>query len=72
MATPMEQPTLAPAKRFVRDLQNGQEVDSIFVVRAHSRRQKRNGGSFLKLQLGDVSGAVEAVVWDGVDELAPV
>ena len=68
----MEQPTLMPAKRFVRDLQNGQEVDSIFVVRAHSRRQKRNGESFLKLQLGDVSGAVEAVVWDGVDELAPV
>ena len=61
-----------PAKSLVRDLVNGQEVDSFFVVRAHSRRQKRNGEPFLKLQLGDVTGAVEAVVWDGVEELAPV
>jgi 3'-5' exoribonuclease len=68
----MEQPTLTPAKCFVRDLANGHEVDSFFVVRAHSRRQKRNGEPFLKLQLGDVTGAVEAVVWDNVEELAPL
>jgi 3'-5' exoribonuclease len=66
----MEQPTLTPAKRFVRDLANGQEVDSVFVVRAHSHRQKRNGEPFLKLQLGDVTGTVEAVLWDDVDQLA--
>jgi 3'-5' exoribonuclease len=67
----MEQPTLSPARCFVRDLVDGQEVDEVFVVRAHSRRQKRNGEAFLKLQLGDLTGAVEAVVWDGVEELAP-
>jgi 3'-5' exoribonuclease len=68
----MEQTTLTPAKCFVRDLVDGQEVDSIFVVRGHTRRQKRNGEIFLKLQLGDVTGSVEAVVWDDVDEVAPV
>jgi 3'-5' exoribonuclease len=67
----MEQTTLTPAKCFVRDLVHGQEVNSFFVVRAHSQRQKRNGESFLKLQLGDVTGTVEAVVWDEVDRLAP-
>jgi 3'-5' exoribonuclease len=72
VASEMEQPTLIPAKAFVRDLVDGQEVDSIFLVRARNRRQKRSGESFLKLQLGDVTGAVEGVVWDGVDELAPV
>ena len=72
LANPMEQPTLIPAKCFVRDLANGQDVDSIFVVRSHSERQKRNGESFLKLQLGDVTGSVEAVVWDEVRELAPL
>ena len=66
----MEQPTLMPSKCFVRDLADGQEVNSIFVVRAHSRRQKRNGESFLKLRLGDVSGTIEAVVWEDVDDLA--
>jgi 3'-5' exoribonuclease len=71
VAGSMEQTTLTLSKCFVRELVDGQEVDAVFVVRAHSRRQKRNGESFLKLQLGDVTGAVEAVVWDGVEELAP-
>jgi 3'-5' exoribonuclease len=68
----MEQPTLIPTRCFVRDLANGQDVDSTFLVRAHSRRQKRNGETFIKLQLGDLTGSVEAVVWDDVDELAPL
>jgi 3'-5' exoribonuclease len=72
LASPMEQPTLMPSKCFVRDLANGQEVNSIFVVRSHSQRQRRNGESFIKLQLGDVTGSVEAVVWDEVNELAPL
>src|SRR4029079_16759026 len=54
------------------DLADGQEVNEVFVVRAHTRRQRRNGDPFLKLQLGDMSGAVEAVIWDDVDAMAPV
>ncbi|HEV2723653.1 MAG TPA: HD domain-containing protein [Thermoleophilaceae bacterium] len=68
----MEQPMLIGTKEFVRDLVDGQAVDSVFEVRALSRRQKKNGASFLKLQLGDATGAVEAVVWDGVDEVAGI
>jgi 3'-5' exoribonuclease len=68
---PMDQPTLIPSRCFVRDLANGQDVDSIFLVRSHSQRQKRNGESFIKLQLGDLTGSVEAVVWDEVEALAP-
>jgi 3'-5' exoribonuclease len=63
----MEQATLTLEKAFVRDLADGQTVDSVFVVRDRAKRQKRNGETFLKLQLGDVTGAVEGVVWDGVD-----
>jgi 3'-5' exoribonuclease len=65
----MEQQTLTTAKLYVRDLTDGQSVDSVFAVRERARRQKKNGDSFLKLQLGDVTGTVEAVIWDGVDEL---
>jgi 3'-5' exoribonuclease len=65
----MEQPTLTQEKVFVRDLVDGQVVDSVFVVRERTLRQKRNGDAFLKLQLGDASGSVEAVVWDGVDQI---
>ncbi|MEA2441864.1 MAG: 3-5 exoribonuclease [Thermoleophilaceae bacterium] len=60
------------AKAFVRDLADGQQIESPFVVRDRSRRQKRNGESFMKLQLGDCTGVVEGVVWDGVDEAAAV
>jgi 3'-5' exoribonuclease len=65
----MEQQTLTVSKHFVRDLADGQSVDSVFVVRDRARRQKKNGEAFLKLQLGDVTGSVEAVVWDAVDDL---
>jgi 3'-5' exoribonuclease len=68
----MEQTTLTPTRCFVRDLADGQEVNEVFVVRAHTRRQRRNGDPFLKLQLGDMSGAVEAVIWDEIEALAPV
>jgi 3'-5' exoribonuclease len=68
----MEQTTLTPSRCFVRDLADGQEVNEVFLVRAHNRRQKRNGENFLKLQLGDTTGAVEAVIWDEVDALAPI
>jgi 3'-5' exoribonuclease len=65
----MEQQTLIAAKLFVRDLVDGQTVDSVFAVRERVRRQKKNGDSFVKLQLGDLSGTVEAVIWDEVDQL---
>ena len=70
VAKPMEQTTITATKAFVRDLRDGQEVDSIFVVRDLVRRQKRNGDPFLKLELGDCTGRIEAVAWDGVEEIA--
>jgi 3'-5' exoribonuclease len=66
----MEQTTLTTAKTFARDLCDGQEVDSVFVVRECNRRQKRNGDAFLKLQLGDASGGFECVVWDDIEGVA--
>jgi 3'-5' exoribonuclease len=69
----MEQAILIPTatgKVFARDLVDGQQVETAFVVREVSRRAKRNGEAFLKLQLGDVSGRVEAVCWDDVDAAA--
>jgi 3'-5' exoribonuclease len=68
----MEQTTLTPTRCFVRDLADGQDVNEVFVVRSHTRRQRRNGDPFLKLQLGDTTGAVEAVIWDEVEAMAPV
>jgi 3'-5' exoribonuclease len=56
-------------KVFVRDLSDGETVDSFFLIRERIRREKRNGDAFMKLQLGDSTGIVEGVCWDCSDEL---
>src|SRR3954454_21634209 len=60
-------PTVSPM--LVRDFQDGQDLDVVLIVRAADTRHKRDGGAFLRLALGDRSGQVVAMVWDGVAEL---
>lgn len=67
----MDQTALTPSKAFVRDFVDGQDVDCFFVVRSRSRREKRDGAAFLKLQLADATGSIESVLWDGCDEVIP-
>ncbi len=73
---PMEQPMLttdeAAPHTFVRDLEDGQSVDTVLLVRERQQRQKRNGEPFLRLELGDSTGSLEAVVWDDVEQTAAV
>jgi 3'-5' exoribonuclease len=57
---------------LLRDLTDGADVDTVLLVKAVERRQRRDGAEYLKLQLGDRSGQVSACVWDGVAEVAPV
>ncbi|MBA3301738.1 MAG: HD domain-containing protein [Thermoleophilaceae bacterium] len=68
----MEQVTLDTGRVFVRDLADGAAVAECFSVREVARRQKKNGDLFLKLRLGDCTGTVEAVIWDGVEEACAV
>jgi 3'-5' exoribonuclease len=60
---------LDAAKAFARELQDGQAVDSVFVVRDCARREKKNGEPFLKMRLSDVTGTVDGVMWDGVESV---
>ena len=55
--------------RILRELSDGEEFSSVLVVRERQLRQKKNGEDFLKLQLGDRSGAVAAIAWDRISEL---
>jgi 3'-5' exoribonuclease len=57
---------------FVRELQDGAEVECVLVVRAAELRAKRDGGQFLRLSLGDRTGSLPANVWDGVAAAAEV
>src|SRR3954447_26533725 len=51
---------------LVRELEDGAEIDQVFLVREVEARLKRDGGEFLKLVLADRTGSVPAMVWDGV------
>ncbi len=49
---------------FVNELKDGAEIDQVLLVREAERRQRRDGGDYLRLRLGDRTGAVVAMVWE--------
>jgi 3'-5' exoribonuclease len=49
---------------LVRELTDGCELEQALLVRAAELRSKRDGGEFLRVQLGDRTGAVVAMVWE--------
>jgi 3'-5' exoribonuclease len=51
---------------FVRELQEGAQVDCVLVVREAELRTKRDGSQYLRLTLGDRTGSLPANVWDDV------
>jgi len=58
---------------LVNEFSDGVEIDQVLLVREAERRQRRDGGEYLRLQLGDRTGAVVSMVWDelqGIEELA--
>ena len=44
------------------ELTDGADVDAVFVIREVERRRRRDGGDYLRLQLGDRTGAVTCMV----------
>ncbi len=57
---------------FVSELQEGVAVESVLLVREVELRSKRDGGSYLRLTLGDRTGSLPANVWDEVDAIARI
>ncbi|HEY5045259.1 MAG TPA: HD domain-containing protein [Solirubrobacteraceae bacterium] len=58
---------------LVNEFSDGIEIDQVLLVREAERRQRRDGGEYLRLQLGDRTGAVVSMVWEeleGTEELA--
>jgi 3'-5' exoribonuclease len=58
---------------LVNEFSDGIEIDQVLLVREAERRQRRDGGEYLRLQLGDRTGAIVAMVWEelaGIEEFA--
>jgi 3'-5' exoribonuclease len=54
---------------LLNELTDGMEVDQVLMVRASERRQRRDGGDYLRLQLGDRTGALSCMVWEELAEV---
>ncbi len=57
---------------LVNEFTDGLEVDQVLLVRQVERRQRRGGEEYLRLQLGDRTGAVASMIWEGLEELESV
>ncbi len=54
---------------FINELTDGMEIDQVLLVREAERRQRRDGGDYLRLHLGDRTGAVVCMVWEELGEM---
>ncbi len=50
----------------VSEFTDGTEIDQVLLVRDVERRTRRDGGDYLRVQLGDRTGAVSAMVWEEI------
>jgi 3'-5' exoribonuclease len=55
---------------YVADLEPDQSVTSFFLVWDKEIRRTRDGKSFLRLELGDRTGTIEARMWENFEEAA--
>ncbi len=58
-----------PPRVPLADLEDGQRVRGVYAVRERELRRKRNGEPWLRLMVGDSSGAAEAVAWEDAEAL---
>jgi len=56
-------------KQTVRELKDKETVDSLFLIKEKNVNIGKNGRPFMSLVFGDKTGAIDARVWDRVEEL---
>ena len=54
---------------LLNELTDGMEMDQVLLVREVECRQRRDGGDYLRLKLGDRTGAVACMVWEELGEV---
>ena len=57
---------------LINELTDGVEIDQVLLVRESERRPRRDGGEYLRLQLGDRTGTMACMVWDELAEAEDV
>ncbi len=55
-------------RQFIKDLKAGQLIQEIYYLVGREIRDKRDGGSFLILELTDKTGSISGKIWDDAKE----
>ncbi|MDI6704348.1 MAG: HD domain-containing protein [bacterium] len=60
--------------KFINELKIGEKVDSVYLVRKKEFKDFKDTskGQFLRLEIGDKTGRISAVVWDNVEKVGGV
>ena len=58
-----------PAKG-IRELNEGEQVERVFLVRAKQGLVTKNGNPYVSLKLADRTGEIDAKIWDRADDLS--
>lgn len=59
-------------KKFIKDLQVGQQVDTYYKMLAVEKRPKKDGTSFLAMELMDKTGKIPAKIWDNAESFLKI
>ncbi len=57
------------ARRFIRDLQEGERVSDLFLVKSARLAETRAGKAYIQLTVMDSSGEISGPIWDRAEEL---
>lgn len=63
---------MSGSRTWIKDLQPGTDIEESYAVRSADVRQRRGGGPYLAICLGDRTGDVTALVWEKVERLREV
>ena len=63
---------MSESRTWITDLKSGTDVEESYAVHAADIRQRRGGGPYLAVTLGDRTGTVTALVWENVERLRTV
>jgi len=58
-------------KVYVRDLEQGERVHTVFLVTRKAKNQGRSGKAYLALVLSDKTGDVDGRIFDGIEQFEP-
>jgi len=55
------------ARTYVADLNSGEQIDEVFLVREKDLKTTRNGSLYMQMMLADRTGSIKGMMWDATE-----